>query len=434
MRRIIDEESAVPYTPRFHFDVDQPELVYLREPRQALFVAVTSDGEIIGTGGIRTGGPTAPPFPYELASRYSWESTAQLCRIYVDKTQRRRGVASTLVEAARRFVVAAGGYDDIYLHTDASVEGAEPFWRSVARLTYDGRLDGGPSSAVHFELPINRPLSAFRSVHEMDAIDWQDWYWRWEHQQSSYIEGREQRFEAMLDVLARTMPEEFTLIDLMCGPGAIARRVIQRFPQARVIAIDLDPVLMALGKNSISDPEGRTRWLEADFNDQSWPEQLGIAHVDAVLSTTAIHWLRAGGIVDLYRTLARVVRLGGVVLNGDQMDFVEALPAARRLGQEVRESHRMRARALGAESWEDWWHSLRQEPALASLLEERDRRFSWRPAASEKGIGSTHEHGSPIPQRHTHFDVHLAGLLDAGFREVDVVWQHFANRVLMAVR
>jgi len=31
-------------------------------------------------------------------------------------------------------------------------------------------------------------------------------------------------------------------------------------------------------------------------------------------------------------------------------------------------------------------------------------------------------------------DVHQAALRNAGFREVDVIWQHLDNRVVMAVR
>jgi hypothetical protein len=32
------------------------------------------------------------------------------------------------------------------------------------------------------------------------------------------------------------------------------------------------------------------------------------------------------------------------------------------------------------------------------------------------------------------FDVHVAALRDAGFREVGTIWQSVTNRVLMAVR
>jgi hypothetical protein len=42
--------------------------------------------------------------------------------------------------------------------------------------------------------------------------------------------------------------------------------------------------------------------------------------------------------------------------------------------------------------------------------------------------------GDHLAVRSTHIDLHRAALLDAGFREVDVVWQWLTNRVLLAVR
>jgi SAM-dependent methyltransferase/GNAT superfamily N-acetyltransferase len=434
IRKVLAEDIKTPYMPRYHFDLDQPEIVYLDNPRHALFVAVDdSSGDVMGATAVRTGGPVSPPFPSWFTRRYVWETTAQLYRVYIAREHRRRGVASALVEAARRFVVADGGYADIYLHTDASVPGAEPFWRSVARLTYDARVDGDPSAAVHFELPMHAPLPRYRDAEPVAAVDWRDWYWRWERQQSAYIAFREERFAVMLDVLGALMPDEFTVIDLMCGPGAITRRVVERFPRAHVIAVDLDPLLIAVGRGALEDADGRIRWEEADLQDEMWPQRLGIERVDAVLSTTAIHWLPAGGIVDLYRRLAGVIRPGGILMNGDQMDFVESRPVLRRVAQDLREEHRRHSSEMGAESWDQWWLALREVPGLEELFAKRDRRFAWRAGERERAMGA--ERTDDIaPNRHTHFEVHRAALLDAGFREVDVVWQHLGNRVLTAIR
>jgi SAM-dependent methyltransferase/GNAT superfamily N-acetyltransferase len=436
IRRVLDEDLGMPYTPRFHFDVDQPEIVYLNEPRQALFIAIDdASGEVIGTSGVRTGGPQSPPFPSSFTDNYAWGSTAQLTRVYIAADHRRRGVATTLVEAARRFIVAVGNYECIYFHSDLTSVGAEPFWRSIGRLVFDPRPEtGDPKSSVHFELPMHVPLRTFRDDSVAREVDWHDWYWRWERQQAAYIPLREPRFDAMLDFLGRTLPEKFVAIDLMCGLGAISRRLVHRFPSATVIAIDLDPVLMTIGRNVIGDCGGRIRWEEANLADQDWHQRLGIDKVDAVLSTTAIHWLSAGGIIDLYRQLADVIRPGGVFTDGDQMQYAFNQPVLRKAAQDEIDSHREAAFTRGAESWEAWWLALREQPALSKLFADRDRRFAWRPAASEKSIGSTATSESTTVQRHTHFEVHRAGLLDAGFSEVDVIWQHLSNRVLVAVR
>jgi trans-aconitate methyltransferase len=64
---------------------------------------------------------------------------------------------------------------------------------------------------------------------------------RWEEQQSAYVAHRENRFQVMLDLLALNCPPDLTVLDLACGPGSIADRVLSRFPQARAVATDYDP-------------------------------------------------------------------------------------------------------------------------------------------------------------------------------------------------
>lgn len=265
-------------------------------------------------------------------------------------------------------------------------------------------------------------------------VDYSQWLSRWETQQSSYIPLREERFTAMLDILERTVGPKFTVIDLMCGPGAISRRILERFQDAKVLAIDLDPVLLAIGRESAGAGGGRLTWLEGNLKASDWPCLLPVSQVDAVVSTTAIHWLFAGEIVELYRTLAGLIRPGGVFLNGDQMKFTTGDPTIQQLSLGYREDFRAAAQARGAESWEQWWLALRKESGLTELFAERDRRFAWRTDERERAIGSTAAETSPRVNTHTTYPVHVAALQDAGFSEVGTIWQHFDNRVLMAVR
>jgi SAM-dependent methyltransferase len=238
----------------------------------------------------------------------------------------------------------------------------------------------------------------------------------------AYLPDREERFEVMLDVLAALLPEEFVALDLACGPGAISQRLLARFPRARCVAVDLDPVLLAMGQAVLGDAEGRLRWVEADLTERGWTDALGEDTFDAVLSTTALHWLPLGSLVNLYRDLGRLVREDGVVLNGDNMAFAPHLQRLRLLAEVTDEQRQAEAfSADGAEDWETWWAALAREPDLAPLLAERDRRFASHPEHAQR---------DPAPI----FDVHEAALRDAGFREVGVIWQHLDNRVLLGVR
>src|SRR5436305_8621532 len=122
-------------------------------------------------------------------------------------------------------------------------------------------------------------------------LNWQDWMHRYDQQQSTYLPDREQRFTVMLDVLATLLPEHFVALDLACGPGSLSQRLLARFPQARCVAVDLDPVLLAIGKGALGTYDGRLRWIEADLRQDEWVDQLGPATFNAAVSTTALHWL-----------------------------------------------------------------------------------------------------------------------------------------------
>jgi len=255
---------------------------------------------------------------------------------------------------------------------------------------------------------------------ETERVNWHDWLARWDIQQSGYLPEREARFNVMLDVLDILLPESFVALDLACGPGAISQRLLTRFPQARCIAVDLDPVLLAMGQNVLGTMDGRLKWVEADLATPEWRAQLGVETVDAVLSTTALHWLPAPHLLGLYRQLGQIVRPGGVVLNGDHMAFAPSHERFQQVADVVKA--RLQDEAFtqrGVEDWTHWWEALAKEPTLQALFAEREQRFalqrqmdSYRPTLA----------------------LHEAALREAGFGQVNVIWQRLDNRVLMAIR
>jgi SAM-dependent methyltransferase len=265
-------------------------------------------------------------------------------------------------------------------------------------------------------------------VTEMSTVqvDWAGWLKRWDAQQSLYM-TREERFDAMFDAVAGTIGAEngggFVALDIACGPGAISQRLLARFPAAQLFAVDLDPVLLAIGQGALGTVDGRLTWVEDDLNDPAWADRLadrlGGRQLDAVLSTTALHWVSPGTLARVYRELGQLVRPGGVFLNGDHMAYAPDRVTIRQLAAQTRE-HRRASTAIpaDAETWEGWWQAVAAEPALKELYEERERRFAWRDRKwANAGL-----------------DFQIGALKDAGFREVDTIWQRLDNRILMAVR
>ena len=140
-------------------------------------------------------------------------------------------------------------------------------------------------------------------------------------------------------------------------------------------------------------------------------------------ASTALHWIPSGDLVDVYRACATLLAPGGVLVNCDNMDYPSALeddPPHRRRRHVTRacsDSGRTRRRPR-FEGWEQWWENVAAAPELAELYEERMRRFGWRDLGEYRpGLA-----------------VHAAILEEAGFREVDTVWQRYQNRVLLAIR
>lgn len=260
-------------------------------------------------------------------------------------------------------------------------------------------------------------LAGLDHVH---SIDWPAWLRRWDAQQEGYIPEREARFTAMFDVLAELLPASFVALDLACGPASISQRLLARFPGARAVAVDVDPVMLALGHGALGTVDGRLRWVDADLASPGWTDALGGTQCSAVLSTTALHWLTPEPLTRLYRDLGRLLQPGGLVLNGDTLSFGPATPTLARLSRRVLDEQWSEAAftARGVETAEQWWEALAAEPALTPLLAERARRFA-----------AKHRQDSPPD-----FDAHVAALRDAGFREVGTIWQMLSNRVLLAVR
>lgn len=247
--------------------------------------------------------------------------------------------------------------------------------------------------------------------------DFEELMRRWDEQQCGYLPRREERFAVMLELLHHCLPEDLVALDLGCGPGSLSKRLLERFPRARCIAIDYDPVLLAIGRAHLGDVSGRLRFIEADLRVVELTSELAGERIDAVLSTTALHWLPAPRLKELYRQLGRLLRPHGLFLNGDNIPFGADFPTLTRVSAACRAEDERRAfRLAGVEDWERFWAGMAEEPQLVALMAERERRLSAWPR----------DHDEPT------LAVHEQALREAGFGEVGVAWQYLDDRVHFA--
>ncbi|MGI0129622.1 MAG: class I SAM-dependent methyltransferase [Thermoplasmata archaeon] len=248
--------------------------------------------------------------------------------------------------------------------------------------------------------------------------DWGEWLRRWDEQQESFNPERDRRFSAMFDVLEAAVGKRFAALDLGSGPGSLSARLLRRFPKARCVAVDFDPVALRIGEGALGSVQGRLSWVDAKLGRPGWVERLPRRRYDAALSTTALHWLTAKELRRFYRDLYGVLRKGGVFLNGDRLPWGAEHRRLSRLAESVRRV-RFRGASLDSEwaAWRQWWEAAERLPELKPLFRERAQRQSQHPRTGD-----------------TSLEFHREALERAGFREAAVVWQDLENRVLLAVR
>ena len=230
------------------------------------------------------------------------------------------------------------------------------------------------------------------------------------------MSDRERLISTLLDVaeaMAGTAP---TVVDLACGPGSITSRLLDRLPRARSIAVDVDPVLLTIASATFANDD-RVRVVRADLRDRGWRDALPESQVDAILTSTALHWLPEEAVRRLYRDLAGLVGRGGVVAHSERMPLTDlprigpALAKIERQRRAEREDRRAR--------WDAWWEQASREPVLQPAATRRQAVFET--------TYPTEEFSPPA-------EWHIAAMRDAGFAEAGVVWRSGPAAVVAAVR
>ncbi|MFF4904867.1 class I SAM-dependent methyltransferase [Streptomyces sp. NPDC001260] len=237
----------------------------------------------------------------------------------------------------------------------------------------------------------------------------------WDRQQEWYMPDREERFRVMLDMVEACVGTEPRILDLACGTGSITARLLDRFPNATSTGIDLDPALLTIARGTFEGDE-RVGFVEADLKDPDWPARLPYDTYDAVLTATALHWLRTDALDDLYGRLAGLVRHGGVFMNADHMpdDTTPRINAAERIQRHARMG---RAQTDGALDWAEWWTRAAKDPVLAA------------PTARRFEIYGDHADGEmPSAAWHTRT------LLAHGFGEARAVWCSPSDTLVLALK
>jgi SAM-dependent methyltransferase len=254
-------------------------------------------------------------------------------------------------------------------------------------------------------------------------VDWEWWQKQWDAQQETYMPDREERLEAMLDVVESVCGAAPRVLDLAGGTGSITRRVLARWSGSSSVIVDVDPALLKIASGTFAGDD-RVRVCAADLAGPSWVTTLGEppASFDAALTATALHWLTEDRVAGVYREVSGLLRAGGLFANADHMpDPGLAGPIGDAI-DEFATQRTLRVRAeSGADDWEGWWRRLAAEPSLADEVAQRQARFADR-------AGASHTESNLSSAWHT--DALRAG----GFAQAGLVWRGLGDAVVVGVR
>jgi tRNA (cmo5U34)-methyltransferase len=219
-----------------------------------------------------------------------------------------------------------------------------------------------------------------------------------------FVPDREEQIATVLDMIPD--PGEGLLVDLCCGEGLLSRALLERFPSARVMAMDLSPAMLEHARTTLAEHGDRFETRQFDLADRSWrsfPEP-----VHAFVSSLAIHHLDGPGKSELFRDLAAALAPGGAVVIAD---LVQPATSA--------------AHALAARAWDE--SVRRRSLELAGHLGpfEKFRGERWNFYADPEP--------DPIDQPSPLID-QLRWLEEAGLTGVDVFWMKAGHAVFGGVR
>jgi SAM-dependent methyltransferase len=278
--------------------------------------------------------------------------------------------------------------------------------RPAAAMTAQASEQATTPASTPASTPTSWPVSG----------DWAGWAATWEARMQAFFPHRSACVAAVMDVLTELLPAgPWRILDLGAGTGSLSGALIERFPEAQVVALDLDPVLMAIGQGTHGDAGSRLGWRQVNLRDANWPDLLEpgaspAATFDAVVSLATLHHFSGAETDRIYRSLAGLLKPGGVLLNA------EALPAAPTSSRLSVAFHEARRRTMVPH--DGFWDAIAADAALVEAV-----------TAREALRGQMHGAGQRLTA-----EAHLRALRRAGFAEAAVAWRHLDEALVVGLR
>ena len=125
-------------------------------------------------------------------------------------------------------------------------------------------------------------------------------------------------FEYMARLIGADADAALSVLDIGSGYGPVAAVVLDAYPKAHAIGLDISEAMMVVGRERMARFGDRFTYMVGDFGDGKLPaEAVKAGPFDVVVSSRAIHHLSAELMASLYADIHKNLRPGGSFFNLD---------------------------------------------------------------------------------------------------------------------
>lgn len=130
---------------------------------------------------------------------------------------------------------------------------------------------------------------------------------------AAFTPERERQQAIIGELVASVAPAH--VVELCCGSGELLRLLLERLPEARALALDGSPAMLAKTRTTCAAHASRLELRKCDLAARDW-RQLEPAP-DAICSSLAVHHLDGGQKQQLFADLHAALRPGGIFVLAD---------------------------------------------------------------------------------------------------------------------
>jgi tRNA (cmo5U34)-methyltransferase len=121
-----------------------------------------------------------------------------------------------------------------------------------------------------------------------------------------------QMIRALIDAVHFKPNDTIRIIDLGCGTGTLAKQIADRFPNSKIVCLDIASKMIELARHKLSDYKN-IEYVVGDFSEIDFHEQF-----DVVVSSLALHHIPTdNGKIEFYTKIYNVLTDNGQFINAD---------------------------------------------------------------------------------------------------------------------